>query len=91
MIITVLLIASCAAGPNSLTGIPDSEGEVAGFWLGLWHGFSSPVMFIISLFKDSITVYETHNNGNWYNFGFLLGASAIFGGGGSGASRSKCR
>jgi hypothetical protein len=28
----------------------------------------------------SVTVYEVHNQGGWYNFGFLLGAATIFGG-----------
>lgn len=91
MLLAVLILGSCAAGPNSLKNIPDKEGELAGFWMGLWHGLASPVMFIISLFNKAVSVYETHNNGNWYNFGFLLGASIIFGGSGSGASSRKCR
>ncbi len=91
LIIIVLMISACAAGPNTLSGIPDSTGEVAGFWMGLWHGIASPVVFIISLFRDSVTIYETHNNGNWYNFGFLLGASIIFGGSGSGACKNRKR
>jgi hypothetical protein len=35
-------------------------------------------------------MYEVHNNGAWYNLGYLLGAAAILGGGGGGAaSRSR--
>ncbi|KKM26091.1 hypothetical protein LCGC14_1588470, partial [marine sediment metagenome] len=34
-----------------MADVPNDEGEVAGFWMGLWHGFASPVMFIISLFN----------------------------------------
>jgi hypothetical protein len=48
-------------------------------------------MFIISLFNDSVGIYEMHNNGGWYNFGFLLGASIIFGGSGGGACRGRRR
>jgi hypothetical protein len=32
-----------------------------------------------------------HNNGNWYNLGFLLGVVIIFGGGGGGACRRSQR
>jgi len=39
--------------------------------------------FIISLFTDSVSVYEVHNNGGWYDFGFLLGAGVFFGGSGA--------
>lgn len=91
MLVITLVLSSCAPGINNMKGVPDKEGEVAGFWMGLWHGVASPVMFIISLFKDSVSVYETHNNGIWYNFGFILGTSIIFGGSGSGASSRKYR
>jgi len=36
-------------------------------------------------------MYEVHNNGNWYNFGFLLGMAATWGGGGGGAASSRAR
>ncbi|MEJ2011722.1 MAG: hypothetical protein P8X64_05790 [Anaerolineales bacterium] len=85
----VLLILAGCAGPNEMVDTPDAEGKVAGFWQGLWNGFSSPFTFIISLFTDSVFVYDVHNSGNWYNFGFLLGASIIFGGGGGGAARRR--
>jgi hypothetical protein len=47
------------------------------------------VTFIVSLFSDVAHVYEVHNNGGWYNFGFLLGVSIIFGGSGGGAARRR--
>jgi hypothetical protein len=74
----VLLLGSCAAGVNEAT---TSAGSGAGFWLGLWHGFITPVTFFISLFRDDVNIYEVRNNGNWYDFGFVLGLSAIFGAG----------
>jgi len=80
-------LAACAAGANELAGVPDPAGMVAGFWQGLWHGLISPVAFVVSLFHETVAVYEVHNNGGWYDFGFLLGASSIFGGGGSGAAK----
>lgn len=81
-LLLILLVAGCAAGPNGFEGAADGEGHLAGFWMGLWHGFIIFFSFIISLFSDAVQVYEVHNNGGWYNFGFLLGASAFFGGGG---------
>lgn len=86
----VLALSACTAGPNELVDTPDEQGRIAGFWKGLWHGFISPIAFLISLFSDTVRIYETHNNGGWYNFGFLFGASIIFGGGGGGAARRRC-
>jgi hypothetical protein len=88
--ILLVTLAGCAPGPNDLARSPDEEGEIAGFWLGLWHGLIAPITFIVSLFSDSVSVYEVHNNGGWYNFGFLIGVSIIFGGGGGGAARARC-
>jgi hypothetical protein len=34
-------------------------------------------------------VYEIHNNGNWYNCGFVLGAGVLLGGGGAGSRGRK--
>jgi len=68
------------ANPNELENSEDQAGNVAGFWLGLWHGFIAPVAFFVSLFKDDIGLYETHNNGRWYNFGFIFGLMIISGG-----------
>jgi hypothetical protein len=87
--LVLLGVAGCAANPNELANVPNDEGEIAGFWQGLWHGFISPFTFLISLFSKTVSIYEIHNNGGWYNFGFIVGASAIFGGGGRGAARRR--
>ena len=84
-----LILVACTAGPNQLRNTADEDGDVAGFWPGLWHGIISPITFIISLFSKSIYVFEVHNNGAWYTFGFLLGASMTFGGSGGGAACRK--
>ncbi len=89
IVVAGLFLAGCAAGPNGLAHSAGANGSVAGFWLGLWHGFICPVTFIISLFSDKVHLYEVHNNGGWYNFGFLLGACMIFGGGGKSACGKK--
>jgi hypothetical protein len=87
----LIALAGCAAGPNDLVDSPDEEGEIAGFLPGLWHGLISPFTFIISLFSDNVTMYDVHNNGGWYNLGFLFGVMITFGGSGGGASRSRRR
>jgi hypothetical protein len=85
----VLLLASCAPGPNQLSKTPDREGEVAGFWLGIWHGLIAPITFIVSLFSNSVSLYEVHNSGGWYNFGFVLGAGLFLSGGILGRKKKK--
>lgn len=86
-VVCLPLLAGCAPGPNQLVDSPDEEGKVAGFWKGLWHGFIVLFTFIVSLFSDKVQVYEVHNSGGWYNFGFVFGVMAFFGGGGGGACR----
>lgn len=70
-------------------GLPGPSDKVAGFWLGLWHGFIAPFVFLVSLFKNGLGIYEVHNNGGWYNFGYLFGLACIFGGGRHGSRRKK--
>ncbi len=91
LLLLCLLLAACAAGPNQLAKTAGPQGKVAGFWLGLWHGLIAPVTFIISLFTGTVQMYEVHNNGGWYNFGFLLGMMILLGGGGGGAARRRYR
>jgi hypothetical protein len=90
-VLAVVVLAGCAPSPNQLANTPDETGEVAGFWAGLWHGIIAPITFVVSLFSDSVHIYEVHNNGNWYNFGFLIGMVITFGGGGGGAGRRSKR
>ena len=73
-----LLLSACAAGPN-----PSAGAGGAGFWLGLWHGLIAPVAFVLSLFRDGVGIYEVHNIGAWYDFGFVVGLGFLVGGGSS--------
>jgi len=86
-----LVLSSCAPGPNSVEKTADPEGKTAGFWLGLWHGLISPITFIISVFNKNIDIYEVHNSGSWYNFGFVLGAGLFLQGGILGSRKAKKR
>jgi hypothetical protein len=88
-VVLLLALASCAAGPNAQRSVADASGHVAGFWVGLWQGIIAPITFIISLFTNHVNVYEIHNNGNWYNFGFVLGAGILFGGGAAGTRKRR--
>jgi hypothetical protein len=85
----LFFLVSCFPGPNSVEKSPSPSGKVAGFWKGLWHGLLSPITFIISLFTKNIRFYEVHNNGNWYNFGFVLGAGLFLRGGILGSRRFR--
>ncbi len=67
VLLFVFIISGCA--PNNEMYIE----RAAGFWAGLWHGLILVITFIISLFTDSVGIYEYNNTGGWYNFGFVLG------------------
>ena len=86
IVVLLGLVAGCAPGPN-----PAEAGGGAGFWLGLWQGFIAPFALIVSFFNDQVGIYEVNNNGGWYNFGFVLGASIFFGGGGGAGARASRR
>lgn len=82
-----VVLAGCAASaPDSATtaAATTAAAQPAGFWLGLWHGLICPITFLVSLFNSHVGIYEVHNSGGWYDFGFVLGLSVAFGG----ASRS---
>lgn len=85
LLASIVLLAGCAAGPNPYRNTPNENEVTAGFWRGLWHGIIAPITFIISLFNHNVNLYEVHNNGGWYNFGFILGLSISLGGSGAGA------
>jgi hypothetical protein len=88
MVVLLLLnIAGCAPGPNLSNGTTNQHVVIAGFWLGLWQGFIAPFVFAASLFKSNLNIYEVHNNGAWYNFGYLFGLACFFGATGSRAGR----
>lgn len=91
LLVVVLLVlgvlAGCASGPNPSKGTASEHGGVAGFWLGLWQGFIAPLVFVVSLFRRDLSIYEVHNNGARYNFGYLFGLACFFGGSGNRAPR----
>lgn len=79
MLAIVLLLSGCA----HVAPIADCvTGKPYGFLSGLWHGIIAPISFVFSLFDDDVAIYAVNNNGGWYDFGFVLGAGILFGGGG---------
>lgn len=77
LILLVLTISGCG---DKVTFELAIDIQKVGFWHGLWHGIIFPFSWLISLFDDSVAIYAIYNNGGWYDFGFLLGASSAFGG-----------
>ena len=71
----LLLLTSCTAGDPQFT-----QDKPAGFWYGLWHGVIAVITLIIHVFNENVGVYEIHNTGGWYDFGFLMGVICIWGG-----------
>jgi len=84
LVLLVFLVTSCMPGGDS-----NSEADPAGFFMGIWHGWIAPISVIIGFFNDNIRLYEIHNTGWWYDFGFYM---AILGGfGGFSLARSKSK
>jgi len=67
-----------APGPNPQRAEPAENGRVAGLAQGLWHGVIAPVTLVGSFFNPDMEIYEVHNNGREYNFGFLVGVALVF-------------
>ncbi len=88
VLLFLAITAGCAPGPNQMKGSPGEKASVAGFWLGLWQGFIAPFVFVVSLFKSDLNIYEVHNNGARYNIGYLFGIACFFGGSGNRVRRS---
>ncbi|MEX0649290.1 MAG: hypothetical protein WEA56_00100 [Balneolaceae bacterium] len=84
LIFTVLIFSSCAESVTLTESLPY---EPVGFWYGLLHGFILPFSFIVSLFDPDVAIYAIYNNGAWYNFGFIMGATMVFGGGGKASKK----
>lgn len=74
IIILIFLMVGCFP-----TYSADNE-KVAGFLLGIWHGWIAPISLIIGIFDADIRIYEPNNSGWWYDFGFYIAIIAGFGG-----------
>ena len=88
LVLGTMLLSACGT-PNPMANTPlESTGQVYGFWNGLWDGMTAIFAFMGNIFGGHFGIYQVHNNGGWYDFGFLLGVGA-FAGGASSSSRRR--
>lgn len=66
-------MGSCASA-NSVEDTPNDEGRVDGFADGFFHGLTIFFALVASSCAD-VGIYEVHNNGIWYDIGYLIGVS----------------
>jgi hypothetical protein len=85
-ILLLVLFSSCAEVSNIEDCVTD---EPYGFFFGVWHGVIAPVSFVLSVFMEDVAMYAVNNTGGWYDFGFVLGAGILFGGGGNASNRRR--
>lgn len=74
-LITALLLMGCLPEAAVSPTI-----EPAGFLRGIWHGWIAPISLIVSIFDDSVSIYQPINTGFWYEFGFYMAIIGGFGG-----------
>lgn len=70
--LTLLMLATSCADVAQVQFTNPHE-HIYGFWGGTWHGMITTISFIGSCFSDDIAIYAVHNNGFWYDFGFIGG------------------
>lgn len=75
LLATAVAFAGCFPGGGHST--PDTP---AGFFTGIWHGWIAPLSLVVGIFSDGVRVYEVHNTGWWYDFGYYMAIIAGFGG-----------
>jgi len=66
-----------APGPNPMINQPDAQGRIARAGAGLWHGIIAPATLIVSFFNSDVRMYEVHNAGSEYDFGFFVGFALV--------------
>jgi len=68
-----------APGANPMINQPDAQGRVARAGAGLWHGIIAPATLLVSFFNSDVRMYEVHNAGSEYDFGFFVGFALVIG------------
>jgi len=79
LLLLIIIFAVLLTGCLPDIGIEQQESP-AGFFLGIWHGWIAPVSLVVSIFKSSVTIFESNNTGFWYGFGFYIAIIGGFGG-----------
>lgn len=74
-VLTLSMIAGCTPNENGRPG----RGP-AGFFTGVWHGWIAPISLVWGFFNRSVRIYDKHNTGWWYDFGYYIAVISGFGG-----------
>lgn len=83
LLTAALVLSACAAGTSEY-----AETQ-AGFFSGVWHGWIAPVALIWHIFNEEVRIYETNNDGIWYDVGFYIAVISGFGSIGLRRGRNK--
>lgn len=83
-VLLVIVFSGCAESVAIDECVTDDS---YGFLGGLWHGIIAPFSFVCSIFLDNVAMYAVNNTGGWYDFGFVIGAGILFGGGGKASGK----
>ena len=75
MLSAMLVLTACLPGDGSY-----SAENPAGFFWGIWHGWLAPLSLILGLIRGGYRIYEVHNTGWAYDFGFYVALIGGFGG-----------
>lgn len=87
-LVSIVFVLIMFSGCAESVAIDDCvTSDPYGFLGGLWHGIIAPFSFVCSIFLDDVAMYAVNNSGGWYDFGFVIGAGILFGGGGKASSK----
>ncbi len=75
LFVLILFLTSCTPGSGS-----SNSDDLAGFFMGIWHGWIAPVSLFMGFFNSEVRIYEVYNSGWWYDFGFYMAIISGFGG-----------
>lgn len=77
LVLGILIVLWYFNGPI----VARSENTDKAVWYeGFINGFLAVPTFFVSLFNHDYGIYRSNNSGGWYNFWFLVGIGAMFGG-----------
>ena len=71
----LMTMTGCIPGDGTYTA-----AHKAGFFWGIWHGWTAPFSLIFGFFNRNIRIYETFNTGWFYDLGFYSAIISGFGG-----------
>jgi len=81
MTVTFGALTACAYQPEPSVTLSPNEltfgSQLAGFVVGLWHGYTIAINMIASLVFD-VRIYAFPNSGRLYDLGYVFGAAAFF-------------